>query len=579
MEHNKRLDGANDFWDQAVVYQVYPRTFNEDGEREQTGQGSLRGILERLDYLQSLGIDALWISPFYPSPRLDGGYDVSDMENVDDIYGGLDDFEALVDGLHERNMKLMVDLVPNHTSNTHPWFQASREDRDGKSEWYTWADGITDEFGQTAPPNNWGSVFSLPQLKRRESGELIVAEGELTPPISGWTWDETREKYYLHSFTDFQPDLNWHNSEVRDAIKSVMRTWLDRGVDGFRVDAVPYIGKNISYDDDGTFHGPDEEYNTAYVDGIDNPYDQLVRHNSSGYPGALNPYLHEMISVLEESTYGNRDTRIIFEAYMPEHELKYIDEVAPGRAASFNFTPIQADWHMPTPVRKQILDKYHARVASAGNISNSVMGNHDKSRVASRYSDQIAKSLALFSLMQPGMMFIYNGEELGRHDFDRIPPEMIRDPNGLRDPERTPMPWNSLEKNTGFSGADAKDLYLPMNPDDTAADIQSTDNESFLSYYRRLTAWKHRMTEPYVALDIETADGKNNGVIAYGRGETYTVITNFTDEPQTLEAISPVRKMGKIVLSSIMQIDSSITQAIDTITLQPNESIVVEHEN
>lgn len=578
MEHEKRGTNTKTFWEQAVVYQIYPRTFNEDTEREQTGQGSLRGILERLDYLQSLGVDAVWLSPFYTSPRRDGGYDVSDMENIDTIYGGLDDFSALVDGLHERNMKLMVDLVPNHTSDEHPWFQASRERRDDKADWYIWADGIIDEFGDKQPPNNWGSVFSLPQLKRRESGELIVPDGEITPPLPGWTWNETRGQYYMHSFADFQPDLNWLNPEVRSAIKSVMRVWLDRGVDGFRADAVPYIGKNMHYDEQGIFHGPNEEYNTAYVDGIDNPYDQLIRHNSSGYSKTLHPYLHEMVAVLDEPAYQNRDTRIIFEAYMQEHKLKYIDELAPGRASSFNFTPIKANWHMPTPVRKQILDKYYARIDEARNIPNSVMGNHDKPRVASRYNDQIAKSLALYSLMQPGMMFIYNGEELGRHDFDRIPPEMIRDPNGMRDPERTPMPWNSLEKNTGFSNADAKDLYLPMNPDDTAVDIQSTDNESFLSYYRRLTAWKHRMIDDYVALDIETVDGKNNGVIAYGRGDAYTVITNFTNEPQTLEAISPTRKMGKVVLSSIMLIDNATVQTIDTITLQPNEAILIEHE-
>lgn len=476
-------------------------------------------------------------------------------------------------------MKLMIDLVPNHTSDQHPWYRASRERRDGKDDWYIWADGIVDNFGDSQPPNNWASVFSLPQLKKRQRGELDVAEGELTPPLPAWSWDGAREQYYLHSFADFQPDLNWNNPDVRDAAKSTIRTWLDRGVDGFRVDAVNYVGKKFSYDGQGRFHGSNEEYNTAYTDGQDNPYDQLVRHNSCGYPGTLHPYLREIISVLDESKYSKRQARIVFEAYMQEHQLKEIDELSPGKAAAFNFTPIDSEWHMPTPVRKQILDKYHERVRAAGNIGNSVMGNHDKSRVVTRVGEQSARTWAMYSFLQPGMMFVYNGEELGRHDYTKIPEEMIRDPNGLRDPERTPMPWSSNKPNMGFSDADPKELYLPMNPNDKPVDVQHTDMDSFLSYYQRLTALKHQLLEPYVPLDVLTVGGKNNGVIAYGRGETHTIITNFTDESQKLEAMSPTRQIGRVILSSLVTVDDGIMRNVDTITLQPNEAIVIAHQD
>lgn len=569
---------THDFWKQAVVYQVYPRTFNEDTERTQTGQGSLRGITERLDYLKSLGVDAIWVSPFYVSPGRDGGYDIANMEAIDESYGSDADFDDLVCALHQRDMKIMIDLIPNHTSDQHEWFQSSRKRLDDKTDWYVWADAVPDETGELGPPNNWASVFSLPQLERRKKGELHLAPEENTPPKSAWTWDATRQQYYLHSFAEFQPDLNWTNSEVRMAIQSTMRTWLDRGVDGFRVDAVPYIGKNFHYDEHGKFYGPDEEYNAAYNEGVDNPYDQLMRLNSSGYPDVLHEYLGDIISVLEDPVYSKRDTRLLFEAYMPEYELKHIDQLAPSHATTFNFTPIEASWHMPTEVRKQILDNYHKHIVDTGTIANSVTGNHDKSRLVSRYGESIARSLALFTFLQPGMMFVYNGEELGRRDYHGIPLERLQDLQGLRDAERTPMPWSSQHNNDGFSDADPSELYLPLNPEDVCADIQAADDHSFLRYYQNLARWKRVIDGEYVPLSIETADGSDIGVLAYGRGDTHTVMTNFTETVQSVQSISPARAMGKIVLSSLSGLVSGTLQVCDTVTLQPNESILIEHK-
>ncbi|HET7630417.1 MAG TPA: alpha-amylase family glycosyl hydrolase, partial [Candidatus Saccharimonadales bacterium] len=335
-------------WDNAVIYQIYPRSFLEirgEGEKP-SGQGSLLGITERLDYLKSLQVDAIWLSPFFPSPLKDGGYDVSDYESVDPRYGDLADFRELVRCAGERGIKVMVDYVLNHTSDEHAWFQESRSNRDNpKADWYIWADPAEDD----GPPNNWASVFSLENLKKRQAGQLDLPKGEPTPYNSAWAFDAVRKQYYLHSFGSFQPDLNWSNPEVRAAMKDVLRFWLDLGVDGFRVDAVNYIGKDMSL--------RDESASSNYQEGEDNPYERLEQYHSSNYPAALYDYLKELTAVLHEPKYISRDSRLVFEAYAGDDIINMLNAIDSDHASAFNFVRLDAKWDART--QEGLIDSYY----------------------------------------------------------------------------------------------------------------------------------------------------------------------------------------------------------------------------
>ena len=582
-------------WENSTIYQIYPSTFREDGERPQRGKGSIRGITEKLDYLhEQLGVDTIWVSPFYDSPLADGGYDITDATQIHPELGTMADFEALVASAHERQMKLMVDYIPNHTSNTHAWFRESRSSRDNpRHDWYVWSDGrrdqtgalLHDQTGRPLVPNNWASVFSLPQLEARRRGELpSVQRGDLTPPKSAWTWDDGRQQYYLHSFADFQPDLDWSNLEVRRAMKDIMRFWLDKGVDGFRIDAVNYIGKNIDRNSNGYLILPDEDYNTAYKEGVDNPYDQLLRHNSCGYPETFYRYIKEMIDVLYEPAYEQRDTRIIFEAYMEESDLRMIDGVDPSKASSFNFGALdRISWEgLP---RKTQLDYYYSCLPVDG-VANQVNGNHDKDRLATRLGSEAARAAGLYTIMLPGQTFIYNGEELGLTNNTQIPPSMVKDPNGLRDPERTPMLWDDKAVNAGFSSAKTDHLYLPINLHDSGKSVarQLGDSCSSLALYRHALELKRELgVGEYVPLTTYDAGGQvEYEVLSYGRdsrnGEV-TVLVNFAETQKTIKILDPARRIGYLALSSI-NVAAQKGAAIDFfegVALEPNEAIVVRH--
>lgn len=275
-------------WREAVVYQIYPWTFNEDKQRKQRGHGSLKGVIDKLDYLNNLGIDAIWLSPFYDSPMIDGGYDISDYLNVHPDFGSMDDFDTLVAGCHERGIRVMIDYIPNHSSDKHVWFEKSRHRERGFEDWYIWHPGKIGEDGERLPPNNWASVFSASNRRARDHGQMPwLAPDEWTPYKSAWTFDEVRGEYYLHSFAKEQPDLNWSNVFVREAMKEVVRFWIRKGVDGFRVDAINYIGKNMDFVDEDIYKQYTEEK-------FRNPFDQLQRYHSSGYPDALHRYVWEL---------------------------------------------------------------------------------------------------------------------------------------------------------------------------------------------------------------------------------------------------------------------------------------------
>lgn len=561
-------------WKNAVVYQVYPWTFAEDTERQpQLGHGSLRGIQQKMSYLERLGVNAIWLSPFYEFPMIDGGYDIANFTSIHPDLGTMEDFDELVKTAHEHSIRLMVDFIPNHTSDKHEWFQKSRQREEGYDDWYIWHPGTQDEQGNRHPPNNWASVFSMPQRRARARGEMdYLRPEEWTPPISAWKWDDVRQEFYLHSFAVEQPDLNWSNPYVRDAMKNVMRFWLDRGVDGFRVDAVNHIGKNMDL--------PNEEVNTAYnEEWFENPYDQLIRYNSAGYPEPLHEYIWEMCQVLKDEAYEQRDVRLILEAYMGEAELRDLDTITPEVASTFNFGALNTDWNAQR--RKIQMDYYYERLQPRA-VGNQVNGNHDKSRLVSRLGDAGARAAAVMNLFLPGMRFIYNGEELGLADDMAIPLERLQDPNGLRDPERTPIPWDDALPNVGFSNAMSEELWLPTNPADQhkAVSRQERNPRSSLALYRAAIRLCHELPVvnrgEYISLHTD-----NDQVLAYGRedheGNQVVVLTNFSRDRQGGIKVTDSRfVIGEVVLSSVnVREDTRKVDLRAGITLEADESLVI----
>jgi alpha-glucosidase len=560
---------AMDSWNGAL-YQIYPSAFNEvraDSEALR-GEGSIRGITERLDYLKGLGIKAIWISPFYPSPMVDGGYDVRDYKDVDPRYGSLGDLEEMIKQAHERDIKVMVDIVPNHTSDQHGWFKQSRKSRDNpKSDRYIWADPKYNADGNRMPPNNWGSVFSISQRKKYEAGELELATTEdgqqYIPPLSAWHYDETRGQYYLADFAPEQPNLNWANPEVVEAMKDTLRFWIDRGVDGFRVDVVDHIGKDPELRDD--VFTPDMS--------LENPYDQLSRDKSVRYWPELEPRIRELTSVLDE--YPDRNLRMILEAHASTKLLHDIDQINPGRAATFNFARLKAPWD--ARIHDELIREYQEFMASLpGGVPNEVNGNHDIQRLASRIGAEAARVAAVINLTLPGMITIYNGEEGGFTDVD-VPQELCKDKHGYRDMARTPMLWDG-SKNAGFSDADR--TWLSVDPDYETKNLlrQAQDFTSSLALYKALLRLRNgsdvlrRGTYHHVPTS-------HRDVLAFARryeGSEIITVANFTGRRiENIGLWGTKQNLGRIILSSLVLESSRITTLDKGLSLDGHEAVIV----
>lgn len=529
-----------------VVYQIYPRSFmDSNGD----GIGDLQGIISRLDYLndgteKSLGINMIWLSPFYPSPMEDFGYDISDYCNVAEEFGTLDDFKELVHEAHKRGIKLMIDLVPNHTSDQHAWFEESRHSKfNPKRDWYTWRDAQPDG----SPPNNWLSVFGG----------------------SAWTWDEATGQYYLHSFLKEQPDLNWENPEVREAIKAAMRFWLDMGVGGIRVDAVDWMAKDSRFRDNPP--------NPKYAPGVDDPYHEHLRIYSQNGP-QLFEYVREMAEVVKEYPYGFMVTetyphrRNVVQEYLRVYD-NYLAEVA----APFNFEGILLPWQ--AAAYKSFVDKFQSELADKRHyVPIYVLGNHDNSRVATRLGPAAARTAAMLLLTLPGVTFIYYGDELGMTDRP-IPPDLVQDPfekrvpgKGLgRDPERTPMQWDAT-KYAGFSKAET---WLPVNDNRKDVNVVSerADRHSFLRLYQELIFLRNNshtiMVGDYHSLAID-----NDFIFGFLReyeGRRILVLLNFSDKKQKFGTIF---ETGDLMITTGLE-RSEEKISLNEVTLGPNEGWVV----
>lgn len=523
------------WWKSGVIYQVYPRSFIDSNN---DGIGDLRGISSKLDYLQWLGIDIIWLSPIFASPMADFGYDISNYNDIEPMFGTLADFEALLAEVHQRGLKLLLDLVPNHTSDEHPWFQESRSSRDNpKRDWYIWRDGKDNN-----PPNNWQSQFG----------------------DTAWQFDEATGQYYLHSFDVKQVDLNWRNPEVREAMYAVMRFWLEKGVDGFRVDVMERLIKDAEF--------RDNPLNPAWQEG-DPDYTRYEEAYSNDQPG-VHEIVREMRQVLEEFP----DRVLIGEIYLPYPQLmKYYGPNLEEAHLPFNFKLIQLPQWQAADVAN-IVAEYEA-ILPSGAWPNWVLSNHDRSRIATRIGAQQARVAQMLLLTLRGTPTCYYGDELGMHDVP-IPPEKTYDPLGKfapelnRDPVRTPMQWND-SPNGGFCAPHVTS-WLPLADDYKQFNAAKEQQEphSMLTLVHSLLA----LRKAHFALSIGdyqavANNGKNCLVFLrkFDR-ETFLIALNFSNQAETLS----LQKLGtgRIALSTYLDTEGFVNLA--ELQLRGGEGLIIQ---
>ncbi|GAA0564734.1 alpha-amylase family glycosyl hydrolase [Halomonas salifodinae] len=506
---------GSDWWRGAVIYQIYPRSFQDtNGD----GIGDLKGVIERLDYIASLNVDAIWLSPFFTSPMKDFGYDISDYRGVDPMFGSLEDFDRLVEAAHARGLRVTIDQVLSHTSDQHPWFAESRASRDNaRADWYVWADARPDG----APPTNWQSVFGG----------------------SAWQWDTRRCQYYLHNFLSSQPDLNFRNPEVVEAILGEVRFWLERGVDGFRLDAVNFCTHGELRDN------PPRESSAEGFLGVrpDNPYGFQLHHHDKTQPENL-AFLEKLRALLDEypgttsvGEVGDDDSLGVMAAYTQGGKRLHM-------AYSFD---LLGERHDPAFLR-DTLTEMEARIGDGWPCW--ALGNHDVTRLASRWNaENDAAKLRLylaFLLTQRGSVCLYQGEELGLPEAT-LTFEQLVDPAGItfwpaykgRDGCRTPLPWAAQAAQAGFSGG-APWLPIPEAHRALAVDRQEADPAALLHATRALLAF--RRTQPALVKGDIRYHPVRDEVLCLERayqGQRLLVALNFSDQARELPAPQAARPL------------------------------------
>ena len=492
---------ADEWWRGAVIYQIYPRSFRDTNA---DGVGDLKGILEGLDYIASLGVDGIWISPFFTSPMKDFGYDIADYCGIDPTFGDFDDFDRLIERAHELRLKVLIDQVYSHTSDEHPWFAESRQDHTNpKADWYVWADPKPDG----SPPSNWQSVFGG----------------------SSWQWDGPRRQYYLHNFLTEQPDLNVHNPEVQDAILEVTRFWLDRGVDGFRLDALNFSMHDPELRDNPPSHVPIED--------VTRPFDmQIKRFNQSH--ADIPAFIERIRAVIDE--YPGRFTVAEVGGPTPLEEMKAFTAGDTRLNSAYNFDFLYAPQLTAARVK-----------ASLANWTNDpeegwpswAFSNHDAPRYTTRWADSrgtehTARLATLLLLALRGNPIIYQGEELGLPQ-GHVPFEDLQDPEAIanwphtlgRDGARTPLPWCSKSPQAGFSTANATWLKVDPAHADLAIEQQSSDPGSMVEFTRQLLAQRAALPA-LVTGNSELLDTPDD-VVAFVRscdGEDVLCVFNLGEE-------------------------------------------------
>ena len=541
-----------DWWRHAVVYQIYPRSF---ADADNDGTGDVAGMIEKLPYLAELGVDAVWVSPWYPSPLLDGGYDVADYRDISPDFGTLAEADAFIAGAHSLGMRVFIDLVPNHSSWAHPWFREALQAGPGSEqrELYLFRDGSGPD-GDT-PPSNWGSVFGGSAWER-----VIGSDGR-------------PEQWYLHMFDISQPDWNWENPKVADEFDSILRFWFDRGVDGFRIDVADSMAKDVTF--------PDVEVHPETGWGSNDKSPGVPQWDHHGLP-AIQRRWREVADDYADTELGGRV--FVAEAYLDPVE-RLVEYVSPGRLHStFNFDALLSEWSAPS--LRVVIDRTLATHRAVGAPATWVLGNHDNTRVATRYGKPVtgldftaedptggdpielttqmwslptdidagrrrARAAALLELALPGGAYIYQGEELGLDEVEDLPAELLQDPTWERsghtvrgrDGCRVPLPWSGDAAPFGFGTDAAPWLPQPEHWAGLTAARQDGDPASTLNLYRSALHLRRRRpefrSEEFAWHALDSGD-----VLAFTRGGAIACVVNFGEEPVELPA-------GDVLVASV----------------------------
>ena len=526
--------GRMTWWQTSVMYQIYPRSF-QDGDGN--GVGDLRGIRQRLPYLRELGVDAIWISPIFPSPMADFGYDISDYTGIDPLFGSLEEFDALLAAAHTHGLKVLLDLVPNHTSDQHPWFQESRSSRQSaRRDWYIWRD----PGPGGGPPNNWLSEFGG----------------------GAWQWDEGTGQYYYHAFLAAQPDLNWRNSAVRAAIHDVMRFWLRRGVDGFRVDVIWHLLKDDQFRD----NPPNPNFEPGQP-----PHRALVPLYTTDLPE-----VHDAIAGLRQVLDEFPDRVLLGEIYLPvERLVAYYGRELEGTHLPFNFTLLEAPWRARDIAK--LIDDYEAALPRGG-WPNWVLGNHDQPRIAGRVGTAQARIAAMLLLTLRGTPTIYYGDEIGMPQVP-IPADRVRDPfernvPGIgcgRDGARTPMQWDATP-HAGFSPVEP---WLPVAAGFETDNVERErrDPTSIYNLHRQLIALRRR--SPSLLAGRYQPIAANGDLLLFVREhESERTLIGLNLGGEAIEIRFPDQQLrGEILVSSARDRDGAVVTG--AVTLCGHEGVVI----
>ncbi|MHC0036618.1 glycoside hydrolase family 13 protein [Pseudoneobacillus sp. C159] len=543
------------WWKEAVGYQIYPRSFQDSNG---DGIGDLQGIIQRLDYIKDLGIDVIWICPMYKSPNDDNGYDISDYQDIMEEFGTMADFDQLLQEVHSRGMKLIIDLVPNHTSDEHQWFVESRSSKDSaKRDWYIWRDGKNG-----AEPNNWESIFGG----------------------SAWEYDAGTDQYYMHLFSVKQPDLNWENPDVREAVYAMMNWWLDKGIDGFRIDAISHIKKRPGLPD---MPNPD---NVQYVSSFD------MHMNQEG----IHPFLQEM----KDKTYGNYDVMTVGEAngVKTEEAHRWVGEAEGKMDMVFQFEHLDL-WNAEKKKEldvlglKRVLTKWQKGLEKDG-WNALFIENHDKPRVVSTWGNddefwyESATSLAAMYFLMQGTPFIYQGQEIGMtnvqfpsiDDYDDVAIKnmyRLKREAGVsheeimeiiwasaRDNSRTPMQW-SAEEQAGFTTSTP---WMKVNPNYMKINVakQSEEADSVLSFYKKMILLKKNNPVVFTYGVYDLIDADHQQIYAYtrtGEGDKVLVLANLSKSVAEFA-------VGELGLDALLLNNYPVADESDVLQFRPYETRV-----
>jgi alpha-glucosidase len=550
-------EAERDWWKNAVIYEIYPRSFQDtNGD----GIGDLNGITARLDYLKDLGVDAIWLTPVYPSPQVDFGYDISDYKNIDPQYGTLKDFDRLVAEADKRHIRVLMDMVMNHTSDQHEWFLQSRTSRDNPyRDWYMWHDGK----GQTGtdkgvPPNNWQSLFGH----------------------SAWQWDETTRQYYYHKFYIQQPDLNWDNPKVHEAFKDIISFWLKRGVGGFRFDAITTLFEDPNLTDEGVLSDKDGK---PRINAFGDPV--LDNSKTDNLPG-VHPVMQEMRAHADTfNTVGFPGTRVLIgETYM--------DNIA--ELAEMYGPMNKPEFHLPMDTQLAFINKLDVtafrsklidvQTRIGHNTPLLLFDNHDNPRLDARYGDgvhdtDIQRAMATVLFASRGAALFYYGDEIGMKTTPPTRKKDVKDPIGItgwpkekgRDGERTPMQWDG-SVNAGFTKG-APWLPVPQSAAAVNVEAEKEDPNSLLAWYRSLIRLKK--TNPAFAdgenLMLDTENTKVLSWMRQAHGTARVVVAvNFTAEPQAVSLTANEAGMQARQLKTLLKTPGGVDPArLDSIPLGP----------